>query len=752
MTAAAIPPRMRSGRVASAWLAVLVAAVLATLSLTAPATAQTGQMLLESDHLVYDYDANIISAIGNVVVRYRGYVLTADRLTYYQTTGRLVAVGNVLVVDGGGNIYEAAQLDVTDDFREGFIEQLYVTTIDRTFFTAETAERHDGRTDFFNSTYTACGLRPNGAERPPFWNVRAAKIIHNEEEQMIYFERARLEFLGVPVVFLPYLATPEPSVTRATGFLFPDFSRSNTLGFGISVPFFWAPAPNYDLTLTPTYLTKAGFLGEAEWRHRTRRGLYSVLAAGIYQTNPGPAAFRGGVRSIGAFDLSRFWSFGWDGALQSDRSFGSTYGVLNPSGGYITSQVHLTGMMDRLYVDARLYHFRDVRPVVSSGRTDQARQAFVRPVIDHDYIVGVPILGGELRFSGNLTSLTRGANDPFMVMGMTYYYGLAGSTTRVSEEVSWRREIVAPLGQVLTPFAFARGDVYFLDFTAPPPGVTTDAIATRGLVGVGFEWRWPILITIGRSRHVVEPIAQVMWRSNEPIIGALPNDDAQSLYFDTTNLLSWNRSSGYDRIEGGANLTLAVRYTGQIGRASVQAMVGQSFHLAGVNSFGVPDLRNTGFGTGLEGTRSDLVASLSGSIGRGNSIAVSGRFDGATYELQRGTFTASALVGPVTASASLAFDRSRLNLEGGPEAAFRLTSRASIDLGGHWSLSGGLGYDFVTGTVVNNFVGVTFTCDCAAFSVMLSESRSAGSPVVNRSVLFNLQLRTLGDFDLRSLR
>ena len=35
----------------------------------------------------------------------------------------------------------------------------------------------------------------------------------------------------------------------------------------------------------------------------------------------------------------------------------------------------------------------------------------MHPVIDHNYIVGSPLFGGELRFDSNLTSLTRDESD-----------------------------------------------------------------------------------------------------------------------------------------------------------------------------------------------------------------------------------------------------------------------------------------------------------------------------------------------------
>ncbi|MCC6737213.1 MAG: LPS-assembly protein LptD [Bauldia sp.] len=732
------------------WLAWTAIAFLIVLLRAFPAAAQGGgpQLFLESDDLIYNYDDDIISAVGNVVARYDGYLLTADRLTYYQTTGRLVAVGNVTIVAPDGTLYEAAQADVTDDFSAGFIEQLFVATADRTFFTADRAERFSTRvTEFSNATYTACEIRFDEATRPPLWNVRAARIIHNEEERMIYFERARLEFLGVPVAFIPRLSTPDPTVTRKTGFLFPDFSLSNTLGFGVGIPFFWAIAPNYDLTVTPTFFSNAGFLNELEWRHRTRLGTYTVDGAIVAQWNPGPLQVRGGVRTRGELDLGRFWTFGWDATWQTDRTFSADYGTLNPSGSFITSQVYVEGLNDQAFLEARVLHFRDVRSPVPEH--DQTRQAVVWPTVDHDVILDQPVLGGEVRFTGNATVLSRGENDPFTVGPDTFYYGLAGTTARVSEEVSWRREIIGPLGQVFTPFGYVRGDLYVMNLTDAPPGVIAGPVAARAIGAIGLDWAWPFLITTGQSAHIIEPIIQIIGRTGEQHIGQLPNDDAQSVVLDTTNLLAWDRFTGWDRAEGGSRLTLALRYTGTFGGGStVEAIVGQSFHLGGPNSFAIEDIRNGAYGSGLEGRRSDLVAGVTATGARGNSLALSGRFDAMTYALERGSITGNLAVGPVTASAAIAYDRSRLDLGGDPATALELVAGAEVAIGPNWTLSGGIGYDFVTGTVLSNYIGIAYECDCASMSIRYSESREPGSPDVNRTILFGLQLRTLGDFDL----
>ena len=55
---------------------------------------------------------------------------------------------------------------------------------------------------------------------------------------------------------------------------------------------------------------------------------------------------------------------------------------------------------------------------------------------------------------------------------------------------------------------------------------------------VGLEYRYPFINVQPWGTTTVEPIAQVIIRPNEPNAGKLPNEDAQSLVFDTSNLFS----------------------------------------------------------------------------------------------------------------------------------------------------------------------------------------------------------------------
>lgn len=126
------------------------------------------QMLVEAEELVYDYDKDTISAVGNVKIYYMGYTLEADRVTYAKNVSKLMALGNVKMTDPSGMVIYANDIDITQDFRDGFVDSLRVETPDNTYFAAERAERSGGETTtFVNGVYTACEPCEEKPDKPP---------------------------------------------------------------------------------------------------------------------------------------------------------------------------------------------------------------------------------------------------------------------------------------------------------------------------------------------------------------------------------------------------------------------------------------------------------------------------------------------------------------------------------------------------------------------------------------------------------
>ena len=84
------------------------------------------RLLLEAKEIVYDNDNNTVSAVGDVELYYQGRTLQADRVTYDRKSGRVVAQGNARMVEANGAVITGDRFDLTEDFKNGFIDSLRV--------------------------------------------------------------------------------------------------------------------------------------------------------------------------------------------------------------------------------------------------------------------------------------------------------------------------------------------------------------------------------------------------------------------------------------------------------------------------------------------------------------------------------------------------------------------------------------------------------------------------------------------------
>jgi LPS-assembly protein len=747
-----------------------------------PPAKNDGQMLVQATEVDYDYNNQRVSAVGNVQMFYSGTSVEAEKVIYDQKTKRLHAEGNIRLTDAEGKITYANVMDLSDDYRDGFVDSLRVDTEDATRMAATRADRTSGNyTVFENGVYTACAPCKNDPKKPPLWQVKGARIIHNQEEKMLYFENAQLEFFGVPMAYLPYFSTPDPTVKRKSGFLIPAPSNSTAYGYGIETPYYWAIAPDMDATFNPRITSRQGVLLQSEFRQRLSNGGYQVRLYGIDQTDPGALAgqpghrqFRGGVESKGEFTLNDKWTWGWEGVALSDSYFLSDYRLAqykDPFASFISlpteaiSQLYLTGVGNRSFFDARaVYYF--------SFSGNQSQVPVVAPVVDYNNVINSQILGGEFSYKMNFTSLTRetAAFDPITTAANTnglcttlsadplartpsqcLLRGTPSTYTRFTAEADWRKSYTDPIGEIWTPFASIRGGAINADISNQP-GVSNfipvgDTQTIRMMPTVGMEYRYPFINAQPWGTTTIEPIAQVIIRPNEPDAGKLPNEDAQSLVFDASNLFSVDKFSGYDRVEGGSRANVGVQATTQFDRGgSIKAMFGQSYQLFGLNSFAVADATNTGVDSGLQNAVSDYVASLAYSPNRTYTFSVRARMDEATWNINR-----------FEAQGTANFDRWSISLLYGDYAAQPqlgyLTRREGILASGsvkftaNWVVQGASRWDLVANQINQYVIGAGYVDDCFVFAAnyLRSYSYSVGGapPVLSDTYTLTIGLRTI---------
>jgi len=790
------------------------------------ASAKKDRLLVESRELVYDRDKNTVSAVGNAQLYYQGRVLEADKVTYDRTANRVYATGNAKMTEAGGQVLYGERFELTDDFKDGFIDSLRVDTPEKTHFVAARGERTAGESTVFEKgTYTACDACKDDPSKPPLWQVRAKRIIHKNEERMVYYEDATLEFYGMPIAWIPFFSAPDSTVKRKSGFLAPRYITSSNIGVGVSLPYFWNLAPNYDLTLTPTLLSKQGFLGDIEWRHRLINGSYTIRANGIFQADPGVFLaspygagnrdFRGSVESKGKFLINEKWMWGWDAAASTDKWYYSNYkfrgyGTTNSLGqianlGFqeTTSTAYLTGKGERSWFDARVYYFRGL-----SYADWQKTQPVVHPVIDYDRRFTPPTIGGELALNANFTSVTRqevAFQSVVMGNGTTpgrylfpigfnqygqeirlfdtcapgqfntqkcFVQGIGGSYSRGSVELAWRRTFIDPLGQSWTPFGSLRADLAFTSLDLKGPynqyqsafmSSENDFVA-RGMPAAGVTYRYPFVAASSIGSHVIEPIAQVVVRSRETGIGRMANEDAQSLVFDDTNLFEVNKFSGYDRVEGGSRANVGAQYTLTTpAGGTMSALFGQSYQIAGQNSYANPGIARTGLDSGLETQRSDYVSRIQ--IAPTSNFAVTGRarFDETNWALKRIEVQGTATFDQLSTSVIYARYAPQPDL-GIFTRREGLSTSARLKITPNWYVSSSVLFDlsrhavdkfYQTNAQSSNPVGVGamsfgagYNDECTTLGLVYTNSGKQtladGSKERVQTVLLRLELRTLG--------
>ena len=755
----------------------------------APRTVRAGgqdQMLVRAQEINYDYTNERVSAVGNVQLYYGAATLEADRVIYDQKTKRLHAEGNVRLTQPDGTVTYGEIMDLSDDFRDGFVDSLRADAPEQTRFAATRAERSGNNfTVFHNGVYTACEACKDDPKKPPKWQITAGRIVHDQTEKMMYFEDARIELAGVPLAYVPFFSAPDPTVKRKTGFLVPTYSQSSVYGLGAAVPYYLALAPDYDATFTPMITSKQGPLLQGEWRQRLLDGSYSIRGTGIYQLDkerfilgglptPGFRDWRGSLESTGQFNLSEQWVWGWDGTLLSDKTYFQDYGLqkslqstnlLRSTPDYALSQFYVAGRGDRSYFDVRAMYFYGF-----SVLDDQSQLPVVRPVLDHDYVFKNPILGGEVELRNNLTSLSRQtvSFDPISAQALAYNLcgpatadpaiknssncllrGVPGNYTRWSTEASWRRTIVDPLGQVYTPFVIMRGDAAAVQVSAQT-GVSNyinigQTDLGRVMPTAGMEYRYPLINVQSWGTQTVEPVAQLIFRPKETHVGAFPNEDAQSLIFDDSNLFKVDKFSGWDRVEGGGRANVGMQYTAQFNRAgNVNLMFGQSYQLYGPNSFALGGLTNTGIDSGLDKPRSDYVARASYQPNSMLMFTSRFRIDEHNFAVRRTELEATANFGRWTTTLTYG------DYAAQPDIGF-LTRRegilgnARLKLTPNWVLLGAARYDLLAREVSQTQMGIGYIDDCLILAAnYITDYAYSGSLSSNHTFMMQLTLRTLG--------
>lgn len=554
--------------------------------------AQSGDskpVLYYADSQTYDRELGILILKGHVEFDHEGNILEADYVTYNEKADIVTASGHVRLRQADGEINFADYLELTGDMKEGIVLCLRTLLQDDSKIAALEGRKFENRQELDQAIYTPCELC---GDKGPTWQINARRAVKDDIKKDLIFTDAEFRVLDVPILYTPYATQP---LERRSGFLIPRVGYSSDFGGTFQVPYFWAIDQDKDATLTPVFFTENNPLLLGEYRQAFRSG--SFIAEGSI-TNYKKSSkdkkqekaqdytipkTRGHIFGDLRTTLNEIWRLRLEGGYVSDKTYFRKYKFLGwQSQNALTSQGILEGFLNqRDYAAAKTYYFQGLRV----PQDHQNRISAPLPIMEYSAYSATDPLGGRFKFDGNLLNLYR-------PKGLTMQ--------RAIGEVSWQRPWNTSLGQVYTPFASIRGDLYKVEHSynigkretqervAAGKSIERKALERRGgarfFPQAGLDWRWPFINSFCQQNVVVQPVGQLIAAPDQPIGDKdrdFPDEDSQDPEFNDANLFSSDRFPGYDRIDTGSRAV----YGGEILMTGsrfgdTELFLGQSYSLS----------------------------------------------------------------------------------------------------------------------------------------------------------------------------
>lgn len=571
---------------------------------SAPALAQAGgeqPVLLTAETLKYDQSLGTVTAEGDVELVQGGRTLLANLVSYSERDDKVIASGNVALMEVDGTVLFADYMELTDQMRNGFIREISVLLADNSRTVAAYGERRDGnRTVLRKAVYTTCSLCPTDRTRPPLWQVKGDRVVHDEQAQEITYRDAVFEMFGVPILYTPYFSHPDPTVNRRSGLLPPSYLTNTYFGQALRQPYYYVIDDYSDMTVIPQYSTDQGGWLYSEFRQRRSTGEFSVDGSvtrvdDSRGVRAGSEELRGHIRANAAFRANDDITWGANIFRTSDDTYPSLYKIPEyTSRNVLTSRLYGEAINNRHYAAVNAFSFQNLRAGVASSTVP-----LVAPILDYSAVMEPGDYGGRWAFDANMASIYRERGT---------------DTRRVSTNVSWSQPYFAPSGEIYTATAMVRTDGYWVNDLDQTPGMVParsddTTFAGRVIPAVALDWRYPLVRDEGTVRQLIEPIVSAVVSPYGGNKRDIPNEDSVALEFDETNLFSLNRFPGYDRWDGGPRLNYGVRSAvyGSSGGYS-EVLVGQSIRAREESTFPA--------GSGLNDQMSDYVGRLTVSPGR----------------------------------------------------------------------------------------------------------------------------------------
>ncbi|MEO8064834.1 MAG: LPS assembly protein LptD [Pseudomonadota bacterium] len=510
---------------------------------------------IESDdkNFTADVNGNVVVS-GNVVMRQGDRSIKTDHLEYDAEQGKAKLEGGVeykdpqLTVRGNsgsysptlGTEFEGTEFELPERNARGAARSMQV-------------DAATGKVTLDDVSFTTCPVENLS------WQMKARRMELDTREQIGIGRGAKVEFKGVPIVYLPWVSFPI-GTQRKSGFLFPGLGGSTRSGAQIDEPYYWNIRPNFDLTAQPVFYGRRGLDLSGEMRFLTRRQR-GTLSWNYLPSDDLTGTDRSRLQLAHVAELPGEWRFRIDATDVSDSDYFEDFaqGPEGTSVAFAERLAEATYRDEHLNVRAQLQQFQTIDDELPDENRPYARTPRILASGDWDAGLGAV----EYGFDGEFVNFDRSQ-------------GVTGWRLDVAPRVGF--DWSAP-GFFVRPSGGFRYTQYDLKDQAPG----TDASPTRSLpfasidAGLVFERQSG---SHNQRRITLEPRALYLYtpfrdQSDLPLFDTgLPDLNLVELYRN-------NRYVGADRVNDANQVAFGLTsrlFNANSGAQYLAVSVGQAYY------------------------------------------------------------------------------------------------------------------------------------------------------------------------------
>jgi LPS-assembly protein len=683
-----------------------------TTGLTHPASSPTGELRIGANapfNITSDTatlgEGGEATVEGNVQVLQGDRELHANHAHYDPKHNTLDVEGGVeysdplVHVTGGGGSYtqnvgaefNGAQFELHQPPAHGTADFIHLTP--------------DGKIRLDHVRFTTC------PKEDPVWQLRANEIILDTHARIGTARQTKIDFKGVPVLYLPYLSFPLSS-DRKSGFLFPTIGNSSTNGLELAIPYYWNIAPNMDATIEPMEYQKRGLDLGGEFRYLTSSQHGDLAFDFLPDDRLDNGQDRSHVKLVHVSDLPDDWRLTINAESVSDQEYFQDFsqGTAGTSTAFLERSALLSYRDENWRLAGELQQFQTLVPTYILPYIDRPYAEAPRLVADGHFAMG-PAEELQYGFDSELVDFTRPD-------------GVKGWRFDVLPQLSL--DLSAP-GYFIRPAVNWRFTQYALQDTAPGQ----DNAPTRELPTASFDTGliFERESGSGGSRLLtLEPRILYVYTPYRPQ-DELPLFDTALPDLNMVELFRTNRYVGDDRI-GDAD-QVSVGATSRLldakdGTQFLAASLGQIYYFKTPRVL-LPDEAP------VSGS-SDMVAQIALTAYKHWSSSLDVEWDPRTFAGER-------------AEVSLQYHPA-------PEQVLNLTYRMQRDtirqvessgawpIGNKWSLYGRVVYSMLDEKMLDRFAGFEYGACC--WKIRLVGRRYLNSPTGNQETGVYVQLELTG--------